>query len=138
MSGIDTLVHNLRMIAGDDGDWVAGPISANVLREAADTIESLRTMLQETQTEANHWKVEQVHAYGNWEDACKRVRELEANDGTRWHDLFGTPERALLTIASWCTHSDGSCVGCPVYGSDVDDCSDCDALLEWLRSKEHE
>ena len=60
---------------------------------------------------------------------------MATKDGrkSRWHKLFGTPERAMLTIASWCTHSDGSCAGCPVYGSDVDDCSDCDSLLEWLR-----
>lgn len=55
------------------------------------------------------------------------------DDKSRYAELFGTPERAMLTIASWCTHSDGSCAGCPVFGSDVDDCSDCDALLEWLK-----
>lgn len=49
MSELDTLVHELRMIAGDDGDWVAGPISATVLREAADAIEGLRDRLQESE-----------------------------------------------------------------------------------------
>ena len=28
--------------------------------------------------ERDHWHVEQVHAYGNWEDAHKRATELEA------------------------------------------------------------
>lgn len=52
---------------------------------------------------------------------------------TRYEKMFGTPERAMLTIASWCTHTlNGGCRGCPVYGSDIDDCSDCEALLDWL------
>ena len=58
MSTLDTLAHELRVIAGDDGDWVAGPISASVLREAADTIESLRDRLQTT-TETCHWEYPQ-------------------------------------------------------------------------------
>lgn len=46
MSELDTLAHELRMIAGNDGDWAAGPISASVLREAADAIMSMRDRLQ--------------------------------------------------------------------------------------------
>lgn len=30
--------------------------------------------------ERDHWHVEQVHAYGNWEDAHKRASELEAEN----------------------------------------------------------
>ena len=30
--------------------------------------------------ERDHWHVEQVHAYGNWEDAHKRATELEAEN----------------------------------------------------------
>lgn len=30
--------------------------------------------------ERNHWKVEQTHAYSNWEDAHKRVTEVEAEN----------------------------------------------------------
>lgn len=30
--------------------------------------------------ERDHWRVEQVHAYGNWEDTYKRASELEAEN----------------------------------------------------------
>lgn len=30
--------------------------------------------------ERDHWRVEQVHAYGNWEDAHERATELEAEN----------------------------------------------------------
>lgn len=129
----------LRSVHVDDRD--VGTLFAVMgeLREAADTIESLRDMLQETQAEANHWKVEQTHAYGNWEDAYKRVTELEANNGTRWHDLFGTPERAARTLVRF---SPLACSYCALYstcGDDQDkDCLLCDydALLEWLKGED--
>lgn len=40
------MVHELRLMAGNEGYWVTGPISATVLREAADAIESLLDRLQ--------------------------------------------------------------------------------------------
>ena len=43
------------------------------LQEALDENAKLRE-------ERNHWKVEQTHAYSNWEDAHKRVIELEAEN----------------------------------------------------------
>lgn len=58
--------------------------SATLMREAADTIWELRGMVHKERAEADrlreerdHWHVEQVHAYGNWEDAHKRAIELE-------------------------------------------------------------
>lgn len=30
--------------------------------------------------ERDHWHVEQIHAYGNWEDACRRAVELDAEN----------------------------------------------------------
>lgn len=36
--------------------------------------------------ERNHWHVEQVHAYSNWEDAHKRATELEL-ENTKLHEL---------------------------------------------------
>lgn len=57
---------------------------ATKVREAADTIWELRDMVHKERAENaklrkehNHWHVEQVHAYGNWEDAHKRAIELE-------------------------------------------------------------
>ena len=104
-------------------------MSMGAMREAADTIENL-------QGEANHWKVEQVHAYSNWEDAHSRVKELEADNDTRWHQLFGTPERAARTLLDACDNcGQDECSGCQVYeltsGGDLD----YDALLEWLRGE---
>ena len=108
MSKPETLAHELRVIAGDDGDWVAGPISASVLREAADTIESLSDKLQGVM-------------------------------GTRYCELFGTPERAARTLYY---NKEPICTGCAL----MDECKkipdeehdtcllvDYDALLEWLR-----
>lgn len=45
---------------------------------------------------------------------------------TRWHELFGTPERVARTLHELC----GGCCGLPeqVRG-------DYDALLEWLRGE---
>ena len=37
--------------------------------------------------ERDHWHVEQVHAYGNWEDAHKRAIELEAENDKLKHEL---------------------------------------------------
>ena len=64
-------------------------------------------------------------------DSCRRyVRAKESN----YERLFGTPERAARTLFEMCRDSNGgSCAGCPILGSDIDDCSDTDALLEWLR-----
>lgn len=61
--------------------------SAGRMEQAADTILELREMAQRANTEnaklreeRDHWRVEQVHAYGNWEDTYKRASELEAEN----------------------------------------------------------
>lgn len=52
--------------------------------------------------------------------------------GTRWHELFGTPEGAAKTIAAL-TCCDYSCSGCPLESCD---CTlDSGKTLEWLRGK---
>lgn len=38
--------------------------------------------------ERDHWHVEQVHAFGNWEDSYKRAVELEA-ENTKLRKLVG-------------------------------------------------
>jgi len=84
--------------------------SATLMREAADTIWELRDMVHKERTEANrlreerdHWHVEQVHAYGNWEDAHKRAIELEKQNAKL---------RELVSIAWKCIHSGLSCSDC--------------------------
>jgi hypothetical protein len=52
MSMISAQIDELRELAGDGSmEWVAGPISASVLREAADTIWQLRDDLQRANAE---------------------------------------------------------------------------------------
>ena len=51
---------------------------------------------------------------------------------TNWEKLFGTPERAALTMAG-ITCDDEGCEGCTLRGAD---CSyDADAMREWLESE---
>ena len=58
---------------------------------------------------------------------------LGGEDKSRWHELFGTPERAARAMVDMCeggTFDD--CGGCPAA---LYECKlgDYDALLEWLR-----
>ena len=59
-----------------------------------------------------------------------------AHYGTRWHELFGTPERAARTIINGCG---GDCIACllptdcPCHDSFCADDADYDVLLEWLK-----
>ena len=74
-----------------------------------------------------------------WEDAFKRVKELESDFGTRWHELFGSPEKAARTL-----HHNGTLVcreclirdGCKETSEDSD-CMimDYDEILEWLKGE---
>ena len=68
---------------------------------------------------------------------------LGGDGNSRWHELFGTPERAARTLTNVCqfTHGGELCDRCQCYL--FDDCdgmlrlrseqSIYDALLEWLR-----
>lgn len=51
------------------------------------------------------------------------------DSGTRWHQLFGTPERAARTLAK--IPCDGCCESCSLYGAGCDYYGD--GQLEWLR-----
>ena len=58
----------------------AANIEGTLLVNADDAIEQVRGLQAENaklREERNHWHVEQVHAYGNWEDTYKRAVELE-------------------------------------------------------------
>lgn len=60
---------------------------------------------------------------------------MAVKDGrkSRWHELFGTPERAARTFEDFCDKCDkGECNDCPLDRL-TDFCIGYDALLEWLR-----
>jgi len=120
-------------------------------REAANTIENLRDSLNEV---ADKWASEKIKA----EDYARENMMLKANNGSRWFELFGTPERTARTLetiadslfsSAWsddnATLSDvmcalaGKCDECVAQGLPGRGVStkcgevDYDALLEWLR-----
>ena len=110
MSMLSIQIAKLRETA-EGIDWEI-PEAAELLREAADTIESLR----------------------------ERLQELQGVGGeSRYTALFGTPERAARTLSKAfiaCECDDTHCDACPLFDPITDDCNytrDCVALLEWLR-----
>jgi len=71
--------------------------------------------------------------------AEQRIAELEANNGSRWFELFGSPERTaqtLMEVFAMCNKPTIYCAKCPLskapacYGNDD---GDYDAFLEWMR-----
>ena len=68
-------------------------------------------------------------------DSLIRLLEgYEGAHGTRWHELFGTPERAARTLARACNECDENlpCSECPlspIVGSNVYE----PEILDWLR-----
>ncbi|MBQ9000497.1 MAG: hypothetical protein IJ087_01435 [Eggerthellaceae bacterium] len=113
------------------------------MREAADTIESLRDRLQESE---RHYRInlevmgemchpeivelmQECHATQANYEHCKYSTDRGWCDTSKYAELFGTPERAARTLADNCDDHN-LCNGCPA------DCErhDCyDALLEWMR-----
>lgn len=64
--------------------------------------------------------------------AVERITEawnMRAGEGTRWHELFGTPARAARTLAKHC--DEYHCVVCTAYHHGCGE-GDYDMLLEWL------
>lgn len=59
-----------------------------------------------------------------------------AHYGTRWHELFGTPERAARTLRDYCFNT-ASCAECGI-GCKSKCFEDYDALLEWLRGESND
>jgi hypothetical protein len=111
MSMLGEQASNLRLTA--DAITAHGVTSGDIaiiairLREAADTIEGLRDRMHLVPAELDY-----------------------IEDKSRWHELFGTPERAARTLANNC-HRDG-CIACPALDADCN-VGDYDKLLEWLR-----
>ena len=67
--------------------------------------------------ERDHWRVEQVHAYGNWEDTYKRASELEDENAKL---------RELLKNALTYIEYEGCGVECPETGNSAT-LTSCDA-----------
>lgn len=124
MSMLSSQCDGLREVAGRLEGYQNGEIS-RMLREAADTITSLWNSLTASEAALNK-------AAGNWAKADSQIRE---NQSMRWHELFGTPERAARTLekgktlCAWCDKQTCSTNGgeCRIF--------DYDALLEWLRGE---
>ena len=61
---------------------------------------------------------------------------MSVKDGreSRWHELFGTPERTArtLSVTANCFKHETACRNC-MYESYCDTQCDYDTLLEWLR-----
>lgn len=69
---------------------------------ACKNVADLQEALEENaklREERDHWHVEQVHAFGNWEDAHKHATELEA-ENARLRRLARLMARAL-GFTSW-------------------------------------
>ena len=103
-----------------------------MLREAADTIESLRNRMQEENDALRDYRASQIAA-----EAERRLQEVGGK--SNYTRLFGTPERAARTLFE-IKCGEKSCKGCPI----AEPCAECDvmlddgealraALLEWLR-----
>lgn len=64
-------------------------------------------------------------------DTLANFGYVKADGKSRWLELFGTPERAALTLFAMC-HGMRDCGFCPIGGS----CTSCDGaetIREWLR-----
>jgi len=103
-----------------------------MLNKAAETIKNLQDSINEV---ADRWASEKIKA----EDYARENMMLKANNGSRWFELFGTPERVaqtMMKIFAMCNKSTIYCAKCPLskapacYGNDD---GDYDAFLEWLR-----
>ena len=109
MNMLGEQIKELRLMG--DGQAAKGEFAvATLLREAADTIKSLRDRLQPVPAELDY-----------------------IEDKSRWFELFGTPDRAARTLVDSCNDDyDYGCGGCPVARVNCK-CGDYDAILGWLR-----
>lgn len=101
--------------------------------EAKARIAELEAALNEV---ADKWAQAQIKA----ENLAKENRLLKAHDGSRWFELFGTPERAAKTMVGKC----GDCCECIlpnkfrhacVEGCLLSIVNEDGVLLEWLRGE---
>lgn len=93
----------------------------------------LHTICDEIQAEYDRVVAAINKAAGNW---AKADAELRENQGTRYHELFGTPERAARTLSP----DEMSCWWCLLHDHCKDECliDERGRLLEWLRGESDE
>ncbi|MBQ9069314.1 MAG: hypothetical protein IJ131_09735 [Eggerthellaceae bacterium] len=73
-------------------------------------------------------------SYGQVPELGERGNDGEREScGSRWRELFGTPERAALTLGDYCFNM-VSCTECGI-GCEGKRFEDGDALLEWLKQE---
>ena len=106
----------------------AANIEGTLLVNADDAIEQVRGLQAENaklREERNHWHVEQVHAYGNWEDTYKRAVELE-DENAKLRELVRDMWQFEQMSCNKCVaKNDGYCgigidEGCPLEHSIYD------------------
>ena len=106
----------------DDFEHVSVPWMRNklapMLREAADTIISLRDRLQRAEEDARIIEIETSHIDIKQGEVITRFVPAELDcieDKSRWFELFGTPERAANVILALqiCPCVKDECASCP-------------------------
>jgi uncharacterized coiled-coil DUF342 family protein len=78
-------------------------VTLELAMEASDKameIARLKAENDRLRDERDHWHVEQVHAYGNWEDAYKRAVELELENAKLRELLSSYWKRVHSPVAS--------------------------------------
>lgn len=67
-------------------------------------------------------------------EAFRWLNQETVGNYTRWHELFGTPERAARTLQDMCNGSE-NCkdLRCPALQDTEAQCGNYKLLLEWLR-----
>lgn len=131
----------------EDFGRFGGSLTANVIEFHPDAIPMPDTLLIRMTRGERHIADELRKGFGGFErviidvdgelhefDADSLIRLLESYEGaSRYHELFGTPERAARAMVDMCeggTFDD--CGGCPAALAECK-LGDYDALLEWLR-----
>ena len=74
-------IENNKMHLKKDGEHYVA--DAMLFRDNVNLRQENKSLKKENDSlrkERDHWHVEQVHAYGNWEDARKHASELEAEN----------------------------------------------------------
>jgi len=97
---------------------------------------NLQQIVKDNTRFAMHMAVELCEQgdYDSVTEAFKWLNQETVGNYTRWHELFGTPERAAMTayeISEICSNDCKGCSDCPIESF----CSTEDTLLEWLESE---
>ena len=107
------------------------------LREVGGAMNNLQHIVKDNTRFAMHMAVELCEQgdFDSVAEAFKWLNQETVCNYARWHELFGTPERAARVIVALNNCRVVGCVDCAARGAcRYDGCGDdYDALLEWLR-----